>query len=57
MRLSSSVAVRDFVKGGATLATTWVVWDSKQPVHHEYLNALFFDWHVAKADPFTLQPK
>ena len=53
----NSIALRDAVMEGATIVTQWVTWDSQHPVHHDHLNALYFDWHVGSVNTVTLQPK
>jgi prepilin-type N-terminal cleavage/methylation domain-containing protein len=55
--LANTIALRDFTKEGATLATTWVTWTSAHPVHRDHLNALFYDWHVGAVDTVMLLPK
>jgi len=54
---ANAIALRDYLKNQGTLDFGWVTYDSQHPVHHDYLNALFFDWHVARVDVSTLQPK
>jgi prepilin-type N-terminal cleavage/methylation domain-containing protein/prepilin-type processing-associated H-X9-DG protein len=56
--LSKLMVMRDYNAGSsATLVTTTVTYNSQNPVHVGFLNALFFDWHVGTLAPNTLLPK
>jgi len=58
LTLSNLMVVRDYLAGpSATLVTTTVTFNSNQPVHSTFLNALYFDWHVGTLKPNTLQPQ
>jgi prepilin-type N-terminal cleavage/methylation domain-containing protein/prepilin-type processing-associated H-X9-DG protein len=59
---SRMVALRDYLGGSsATLVLGGgggtVTYNSGQPVHKTYLNALFFDWHVGLLNPKSLMPQ
>ncbi|HEY3899747.1 MAG TPA: prepilin-type N-terminal cleavage/methylation domain-containing protein [Chthoniobacter sp.] len=57
---SHMVALRDFLGGSsATLpvAGATATYNSGQPVHKAYVNALFFDWHVSTLNANTLMPQ
>ena len=58
-RLSQIVAVRDIDKGDYSTGARPAWYDAlpDKPVHGDYQNALFYDWHVAKVDSTTHLPK
>jgi prepilin-type N-terminal cleavage/methylation domain-containing protein len=62
VELSRMVALRDYIGGSsATLVLssggTTATYNSGQPVHKTYLNALFFDQHVGTLNTKTLMPQ
>jgi prepilin-type processing-associated H-X9-DG protein len=58
---SRMVALRDFIGGSSATVTlgsggNTATYNSGQPVHKAYVNALFFDWHVGVLNPNSLMP-